>query len=211
MKVRSRNSEGSVKTLLPEHQRDAAGLAYRPDWIAAARAAVLFERLHAGVDWQARTIRMFGRRLEQPRRIAFQGDPGVVYRYSNDDYHAEAWHPEVAALRDRLSQLLGVSFNSALLNLYRHGSDSMGWHADDEPELGDRPVIASVSLGAMRRFVLRSRAEPARKIELELAPGSLLVMSGDLQRTWQHQVPKTARPVGPRINLTFRRVQPPAR
>lgn len=206
MKARSRNSEERVKTLLPEREHEEARLEYRTDWIERSRAASLFATLHRDIDWEARTLKMFGRIVEQPRRIAFQGDDGVVYRYSNDDYHAVSWHPDVAALRDRLADDLGVTFNSVLLNLYRGGRDGMGWHADDEPELGERPVIASISLGAIRRFVLRSRSEPTRRIELALSPGSLLLMAGDLQQRWQHQVPKTARPVGPRINLTFRRI-----
>ena len=211
MNDRSRNSESGVKTLLPRGRTDGGGLDYWPDWLPADEADALFGRLQRDVAWETRTIRMFGRRMEQPRRIAFQGDAGTVYRYSNDDYRASAWHPGVADLRDRLARWLDVRFNSVLLNLYRNGRDSMGWHADDEPELGDRPVIASVSLGAVRRFVLRSRADHGRKIDLPLASGSLLVMSGDLQRDWQHQVPKTARPVGPRVNLTFRRILQPAR
>lgn len=211
MKTPSRNSEERVKNLLPERGHEEARLDYRPGWIEPARADSLFTTLQREVAWEARALTMFGRVIEQPRRIAFQGDDGVVYRYSNDDYHAAPWHPAVAALRDRLEDDYGTPFNSVLLNLYRDGRDGMGWHADDEPELGDRPMIASISLGAVRRFVLRSRAGPARKIDLALAPGSLLLMAGDLQQRWQHQVPKTARPVGPRINLTFRRILRPPR
>ena len=211
MKTRSRNGEECVKTLLPARDGEGAKLTYRPDWIEPARADALFTVLQREIGWQTRTLKMFGRVIEQPRRIAFQGDDGVVYRYSNDDYRAACWHPAVAELRDRLDAEFGVAFNSVLLNFYRDGRDGMGWHADDEPELGDRPAIASISLGAVRRFVLRSRSEPSRKIDLSLSPGSLLVMAGDLQQHWQHQVPKTARPVGPRINLTFRRILRPPR
>lgn len=208
MNDRSTLSEGFVKKLPPEGR-----LVYRPDWVdrigdPVPEAGRLFDRLVDDVAWEARTIMMFGRRVEQPRRIAFQGDAGVAYRYSNDDYVATDWHPLVRALRDRLDRDWGTRFNSVLLNLYRDGRDSMGWHADDEPELGPQPTIASVSLGAVRRFVLRSRADRSDRIDLALASGSLLIMGGDLQQAWQHQVPKTARPVGPRINLTFRRILP---
>ncbi len=114
----------------------------------------------------------------------------------------------LAALRDRLRKELGVPFNSVLANLYRDGRDAMGWHSDDEPELGAEPVIASLSLGAARRFVLRRRDDHAVKQTLVLAPGSLLVMRGACQRDWQHALPRTAKPVGPRLNLTFRHIRP---
>ena len=101
--------------------------------------------------------------------------------------------------------------NSVLANLYRDGRDAMGWHSDDEPELGPRPVIASLSLGGTRRFVFRHRREPERKYELPLGHGSLLLMRGDTQADWKHALPRTARPVAPRINLTFRRILPRTR
>lgn len=206
MNVESTPDEGFVKTLAP------AGIVdYRPGWIDPASAGQLFERLRAGIDWQRHTIRMFGRELEQPRRLCFLGDDGVVYRYSGADYPAAAWHPAVAGLRDRLAAEGVATFNSALLNMYRDGKDSMGWHADDEPELGQDPVIASISLGAVRRFVLRSRAMPRERFEFTPSAGSLIVMRGDLQHHWQHQLPKTRASVGPRINLTFRQVFPDRR
>lgn len=149
---------------------------------------------------------MFGKEMLQPRKIAFQGDRGIEYTYSGGLYQADRWHPAVAGLRDELVSETGCRFNCALLNLYRDGTDSMGWHADDEPELGTNPIIASVSLGQTRRFVLRNKDD--RKLKWEVAPehGSLIVMRGDLQHHWQHQLPRTARSVGPRINLTFRKV-----
>jgi alkylated DNA repair dioxygenase AlkB len=103
---------------------------------------------------------------------------------------------------------LRVDFNSVLANLYRDGRDSMGWHSDDEPELGAQPVIASLSLGSTRRFVLKHRRDPSRKFALELPHGSLLLMRGATQANYRHALPRTARPVGPRINLTFRRISP---
>jgi len=126
-------------------------------------------------------------------------------------------------LRSRLEDAVGVQFNSVLLNLYRSGSDSMGWHADDEPELGERPLIASVSLGTVRRFRLKPRRArrdreegpdqaPSMKrpdpVSIELGHGSLLVMTGACQKEWRHALPKTSRDVGPRINLTYRRIVP---
>jgi len=182
-------------------------LEVRPGWLAGDQADQLFDCLAGQIDWQTRTITMFGRTLLQPRLLCFMGDAGVSYRYSNDDYQACRWHPEVLALRERLRAESMGDFNSVLLNYYRDGQDSMGWHADDEPELGTNPVIVSISLGAVRRFVLRSRHDHGRKVELQPAHGSLIRMSGDLQHHWQHQIPRTAKPVGARINLTFRRIQ----
>ena len=114
-------------------------------------------------------------------------------------------------MRERLERTLDVTFNSVLANLYRDGTDAMGWHSDAEPELGPAPVIASISLGAMRRFALKHRDDPARKLTLELPHGSLLVMSGATQRHYRHALPRTTRPIGPRINLTFRRIVTPSR
>lgn len=195
-------SESFVKTLEPGGVLD-----YRAAWLAAVEADALFDALASEVPWERRSIRMFGRDLMQPRLLCFMGDPGVVYRYSGADYAAVAWHPSVERLRRRLEDSLSARFNAALLNLYRDGTDSMGWHADDEPELGPRPTIASISLGAERRFLLRRRDDPRRREELRPGHGSLLLMAGDLQSHWQHQLPKTARAVGVRINLTFRQVQ----
>lgn len=146
----------------------------------------------------------------QPRKIAFQGDSGVSYAYSGDDHHAEPWHQALVLLRAEIEREAGCRFNCALLNLYRDGRDSMGWHSDDEAELGSCPTIASISLGAVRRFVLRSKKNNTTKLEIRPAHGSLMIMRGDLQHHWQHALPRTARDVQPRINLTFRRiVRPP--
>lgn len=194
-------AESLVKTLAP-----AGELVYVQDWIEPDRADALFESLRGEVTWQTRTITMFGRRVLQPRLIAFQGDDGIRYAYSGETYRSECWHPAVAGLRDALAGATGVRFNCALLNLYRHGQDSMGWHADNEPELGSEPTIASISLGAERRFVLRRRCAKQCRVELVPAHGSLIVMRGDVQHHWQHQVPKTARATDERINLTFRKI-----
>lgn len=134
------------------------------------------------------------------------GDSGACYRYSGVRHEPVPWPEVLQPLRDRLIRETGIRFNSVLANLYRNGHDCMGWHSDDEPELGKQPVIASLSLGATRRFVFKHRREPARKLALELPHGSLLVMHGDTQATWRHALPRTRKPVGPRINLTFRRI-----
>ena len=151
------------------------------------------------IPWQQHDITLFGRTVPQPRLLAWIGDG--PYRYSGRTYAPGPWTPTLRAVKARVEATVGQRFDAVLCNRYRDGQDSMGRHSDDEPELG--PVIASVSLGAVRTFVLRHRHEP-RVHRLPLAPGSLLVMAGATQRDWTHALPKTARPVGERINLTFR-------
>ena len=129
--------------------------------------------------------------------------------YWRGDINDEQLETTAAEIRKRhwlLQRETGIGFNSVLANLYRDGRDRMGWHSDDERELGPRPVIASLSLGACRRFVLRHRREVSSKLAIELPHGSLLVMRGETQRHYRHALPATAKPVGPRINLTFRRI-----
>ena len=180
-----------------------ACVAYRPGWIDDSDT--LFSRLKTQIRWQQHDIRIHGRSVPTPRLTAWMGDH--AYRYSGLTNEPQPWPPTLATLRDRLSEELGTPFNSCLANLYRNGSDSMGYHADDEPEFGPQPVIASISLGARRRFALRHRTSKQRWT-WELGAGDLLVMSGESQRDYRHAVPKTARPVGPRMNLTFRHFAP---
>jgi alkylated DNA repair dioxygenase AlkB len=126
--------------------------------------------------------------------------------YSGTPHQPLPWTPALELVRERVLGLTGCAFNSVLLNLYRDGRDGMGWHSDDEPELGRDPVIASVSLGAPRRFCLRHRRRKDQRLDVSLGPGSLLLMAGATQHHWVHAVPKTALPVGPRVNLTFRQI-----
>ena len=177
-----------------------------PDALAADDASQLLDALRDGVGWQQEEIVIFGQRRRVPRLVAWHGDPGARYRYSGTDHDPEPWTPDLERLRARVHELSGFEFNAVLLNRYRDGRDGMGWHADDEPELGRNPAIASVSLGAPRRFCLRHRRNRDLKLDLELPHGSLLVMTGPTQHHWLHALPKTRRPVGERINLTFRRV-----
>ena len=186
----------------------APDLRYTPDFLPAPEAAALLHELLETVPWEQRSIRLFGQAVPQPRLTAWYGEPEARYAYSGLHWEPRPWLPALARLRQRLEAATGHAFNSALLNRYRNGRDSMGWHADDEPELGPAPVIASLSLGAGRRFRLRPRPGTAgTPLGFDLAPGSLLLMGGSLQRHWQHALPKTARPVGERLNLTFRWVE----
>ncbi|MGN6513679.1 MAG: alpha-ketoglutarate-dependent dioxygenase AlkB family protein [Lysobacteraceae bacterium] len=184
-----------------------ATLAFDPRWLPAAEADALFAALRAQVPWEVHRIRLFGREVDSPRLSCWIGDADAVYTYSGTRFVPHPWLPVLQAVRARLARELGVGFNSVLANLYRDGRDAMGWHGDDEPELGAQPVIASLSLGATRRFVLKARGPAAQRLALELPHGSLLVMAGDTQRRYRHALPRTARAVGPRINLTFRRVR----
>jgi alkylated DNA repair dioxygenase AlkB len=153
------------------------------------------------------SIVLFGRPVLQPRLSAWVGD--APYTYSGKTFAPLPWTPALAALRARVEADAGHRMNSVLLNLYRDGRDSMGFHADDEPELGPRPIIASVSFGATRRFLLRpKRREAEQRHELALTHGSLLVMLGATQQNWVHGVPKTTRVSEARLNLTFRRILP---
>ena len=188
-----------------------ATLRFHPHWLEAEAADRLFDALRDGLPWSVHRIRLFGREVDSPRLSAWIGDPAAVYRYSGTAFTPHPWTAALASLRDRLQQGLGVPFNSVLANLYRDGRDAMGWHSDDEPELGPRPVIASVSLGGVRRFALKHRRDAALKGVLELPHGSLLVMSGDTQRLYRHALPRTSRVVAARINLTFRQVDPARR
>jgi alkylated DNA repair dioxygenase AlkB len=182
-----------------------------PQALAPAEADALFTALRARIDWQQEEILVFGRRQRVPRLVAWHGDPGASYVYSGTAHAPVPWGPELLALRRTVENLTGHPYDSVLLNLYRDGRDGMGWHADDEPELGVDPVIASVTLGTVRRFRLRHRRRrddgaALADTTLELGHGSVLLMAGPTQHHYLHCVPKTARPVGERINLTFRRV-----
>jgi len=182
-------------------------VSYWPLFLDANEASSLFHKLNAAIPWHQPRIFIYGRWVDSPRLAAWYGDAGKTYRYSGLENQPLPWIEELLSLRAKLESFCGVSFNSVLANLYRNGQDSMGWHSDDEPELGEKPVIASLSLGGTRRFLLKHRRhKSARAQEFSLEHGSLLLMHGGVQNEWRHSVPKTRRSVPPRINLTFRYV-----
>lgn len=183
-----------------------ADLLWSPSWLAPVEADRLLAALQVHVPWEVHRIRLFGRWHDSPRLSCWIGDPGASYRYSGVGFEPRPWPPMLEAVRERLAAELGGPFNSALANLYRDGQDAMGWHSDDEPELGPGPVIASLSLGQPRRFLLRHREDPARRLALDLPHGSLLVMRGETQANYRHALPRSRRALAPRINLTFRRI-----
>lgn len=176
-------------------------------WWTPRQSREYFDRLHQDLSWQQTHITMHGKRLAVPRLDVWYGDAGRDYRYSGASFRALPWTGALVEIKAELEERLQLSFNSVLANLYRTGQDSVAWHSDDEPELGPNPVIASLSLGAERRFSLRHKSRrDLETVRLDLPNGSLLLMAGATQHHWQHQLSKTARTVGPRINLTFRRV-----
>ncbi len=181
------------------------GLIYwDPEFLTPCRGDHYFQQLQQLLHWRQLEIRMFGRDILQPRLQAWYGEK--EYRYSGLTMQPLPWNAPLLSLKQRCEDRVETRFNTVLANLYRTGSDYMGWHADNEKELGENPVIASVSLGGSRRFVLRHR-QTREKFELELSNGSLLIMAGRTQDTWEHQVPKTQRRVAPRINLTYRMIK----
>lgn len=173
---------------------------YYPDWVDDADQ--LFKLLWEEIAWEQHTIKLYGRAGLTPRLTAWMGDG--PYRYSGIVNEPTAWPRALVERRERLQDELGVEFNSCLVNLYRDGADSMGYHSDNEPELGAQPTIASISLGDRRRFVLRHRSTGERW-SWNLGHGDLLVMRDESQSNYAHAIPKTSRQVGPRMNLTFRR------
>jgi len=171
----------------------------------AADAALV--ALRERVAWRQDYLRMFGELIAVPRLESWVADEGLDYTYSGIHHDPGPWTEELIALRDLVSEHAGATFNSVLCNLYRDGNDGVDWHADDESEFGPMPVIGSLSLGATRRFDLRRADDHAEKIEFDLHNGDLVIMRGTTQALWQHRVPKTKKPVGERINLTFRTVK----
>jgi alkylated DNA repair dioxygenase AlkB len=174
----------------------------------AGEAERWYARLHAEIPWERHRLRLFGREVDSPRLSCWIGDADAIYTYSGARFVPHAWTPALTELRTVLRLRCGESGNSVLANLYRDGRDSMGWHSDNEPELGIAPMILSLSFGGVRRFRLRHRHDPHARLELELPSGSVLRMAGSTQRCYRHDLPKTARYVAPRINLTFRSIGP---
>lgn len=168
-----------------------------------------FHDVLSSTEWSRDEITIFGRTTLVPRLSAWYGDPDALYSYSGIRLEPMSWSPVLREIREFVQDRCGTKFNSVLVNLYRDGRDGVGWHADDEPELGPEPTIASLSLGASRTFQLRHRADRSIRRSLVFHHGDLMVMAGTTQRCWVHQVPKTSLRVAPRINLTFRRVNGP--
>lgn len=179
---------------------------YYPDFLSPGEADQIFTTLMSQTPWQQDDIRIFGKTYLQPRLTALYGNNGQPYAYSGITMYPHTFTPILDRIREALGPYTHEVFTSCLMNLYRDGNDSNGWHADNEKSLGTHPVIASVSLGEVRRFKLKHRHDSSLRAAVDLTHGSLLLMQGETQEKWLHEIPKTKRQVGPRINLTFRKI-----
>lgn len=179
---------------------------YVPDFYTGKEASQYLSLLTETIQWRQESMNMFGKRVDFPRLSAWYGDEGKSYSFSGLTLQPESWTEALLRIKSRVEAVCQTPFNSVLLNRYRNGNDSMAWHADNEKELGLNPVIASVNFGATRRFHLK-HIETKQRIDIDLQHGSLLVMQGELQHFWQHQVPKSKRVMEERINLTFRLIK----
>lgn len=186
-----------------------ADIRLRHDALSPVESATAFRSLQRETQWREEEIIVWGKRYKQPRLIAWHGDEGAGYSYSGSKLRPSAWTGTLMSLRAIVERLTGRAFNSVLLNYYRCGRDSMGWHSDDEPELGRNPFIASLSLGEERVLQFRHRTRTDLPIQsLTLTDGSLLLMAGPTQTFWRHCIRKESRPHNGRINLTFRTIYP---
>lgn len=179
-------------------------LDYRPGFFNPAEGAEFFNKFIGNIPWVQQDIQLYGRLVKTPRLTAWYGDQNKEYTFSGTKHHPLPWTEELIRIKEKIEPASGVQFNSVLLNYYRDANDSVAWHSDDEYELGVNPIIASVSFGQVRRFDIRHKHDRDRKYSIYLENGSLLVMKGDLQHHWVHQIPKSTRPLQPRVNLTFR-------
>ena len=181
-----------------------AAVTYYKNMLTDQEATSYYETLLEEISWRHDDIKVFGKVYPQPRLTALYSSNAKSYSYSNITMVPEPFTPALQAIKKRVEAIAGVTFTTCLLNLYRDGNDSNGWHADNEKELGKNPIIASVSLGAPRLFKFRHKVDKSQQAKIILEPGSLLLMGGSTQHHWHHQLPKTARKIAPRINLTFR-------
>ena len=174
------------------------------DFFSAEESQHYFEALHHEIQWQHSEVSMFGKAIKVPRLTAWYGDEGKSYSYSGITHHPRKWTDDLLQIKAKIEAVAETRFNSVLLNLYRDGADSVGWHSDDEPELGKNPVIASLSFGDVRQFQFKHKNEECQRISIDLTPGSLLLMRGTTQHHWKHRIPKTKKEKSARMNLTFR-------
>lgn len=181
-----------------------AELVYIKNFLGSERANHYFQSFRTSIQWQQDNITIFGKTYEQPRLTALFADKNKPYSYSGITMHPKPFTKELLHLKSEIEQEIQHRFTSVLLNLYRDGNDSNGWHADNEKELGNNPIIASLSLGEVRPFHFKHRQLKNERHQLKLHHGSLLVMKGEMQHYWLHHIAKTKKHIGERINLTFR-------
>lgn len=179
-------------------------LVYLPKFFDTSLSDTMFHSLLETIHWKQDIIKMYGKEIPLPRLSAWYGDTSKPYTYSGITMKPHNWTKELLFIKQQIEEVANVEFTSVLLNRYRNGSDYVGWHSDDEKELGHNPVIGSVNFGASRKFQLRRFDNHSEKLEVELHNGTYLLMKGATQHYWQHQVPKTTAKIGERLNLTFR-------
>jgi alkylated DNA repair dioxygenase AlkB len=181
-----------------------AEVIYYPNFFNKEEADSIYAELISEIPWQQDDIRLFGKTHPQPRLTALFGNEGKPYSYSNIKMQPHPWNSLLQKIKSQVEHVSDTIFTTVLLNKYRDGKDGNGWHADNEKELGTNPIIASISFGAERTFQLKHNSDKDQKKSILLEHGSLLLMKGTTQHFWKHQIPKTAKPIGPRLNLTFR-------
>ena len=184
-----------------------AEIIYYPNFFDKEEADAIFDQLTNDIPWQQDDICVYGKIHPQPRLTALFGNEGKPYSYSNIKMQPHPWTMLLQKIKSKVESVSGTNFTTVLLNQYRDGKDSNGWHADNEKELGVNPIIASLSFGAERIFQLKHNSIPGLKQNILLEHGSLLLMKGTTQHFWKHQIPKTSKAIGSRINLTFRVIQ----
>jgi alkylated DNA repair dioxygenase AlkB len=196
---------GHNKEYIDLQLKDAEVL-YYPNFFNKSEADNYLDILLKELHWEQHNIKIFGKSIPQPRLTSLYGISKQSYSYSNLLLEPHKYTPSLLKIHKGLKRATSSNFSHCLANLYRDGSDSMGWHSDDEKPLGNNPVIASISFGAVRSFQLKHKEHPELKHKIDLAHGSLLIMKGETQKNWKHQLPKTKKTIGPRINLTFRNI-----
>jgi alkylated DNA repair dioxygenase AlkB len=175
-----------------------------PGFFSQEESSRYFTELSENIEWKQAPIKIMGKEILQPRLTAWHSDKGIRYKYSGITMEAREWTTALHNIKHRIESISGVQFNGVLLNRYRDGRDSMGWHRDNEKMLGTNPVVGSVTLGSTRTFQFRNYQNKKITRTIELTDGSLLMMQGETQHFWEHRIPRTSKPVGERINLTFR-------
>ncbi len=197
------DANDSIRQVLPMPD---AKVTFYQKFFDSRKSDEIFQILLSEINWRQDRMKLYGKEIDLPRKTAWYGDRNKSYTFSGIHLNPEPWTSTLLQIKKHIEEIAEVEFNSVLLNLYRHGNDGISWHTDAEPELGENPVIGSVSFGGTRRFMFRHRQDQTLKTEVELTHGSFLLMAGETQHFWQHQIPKTSRQVEPRINLTFRSI-----
>jgi alkylated DNA repair dioxygenase AlkB len=183
-----------------------ANIVFYREFFSPEESNSFMSDLLANTAWRQEQIKWYGKPMDLPRLTAWYGDEGKVYKYSGITVEPTPWTPLLLHIKQAIEDVSGLTFNSVLLNLYRNGRDSVSWHSDDEPGLGVNPIIGSVSFGETRPFNFRHKKDKNLRFKVDLTSGSYLLMRGPTQDFWDHEIPKTSRSIGPRINLTFRRI-----